>query len=177
MEQPLRVKRLPMFIKPVWCTGLMHQFDTPVWYACQQIGKILKYSASNLCHIFFLYFAAPDSVTNECPGLCGDSDCIEEWKNTASKTTSEDNSSSLSCIVGFIKTGDFGNDSLYTVHYQSIVSNINYDNHSHIMTDLRFGRWRINSKFHVSCPKLLLVHFKIVSEANHFKVWTISSQV
>ena len=87
-----------------------------------------------------MQFAAPDSLTNECPGLCGDSDCIEEWKNTASKTTSEDNSSSLSCIVGFIKTGNFGNDSLYTVHYQSIVSNLNYDNHSHLMTDLRFGR-------------------------------------
>ena len=87
-----------------------------------------------------MYFPAPDSLTNECPGLCGDSDCIEEWKNTASKTTSEDNSSSLSCIVGFIKTGDFGNDSLYTVHYQSIVSDLNYDNQSHLMTDLRFGR-------------------------------------
>ena len=85
-----------------------------------------------------VYFVAPDSLTNECPGLCGDSDCIEEWKNTTSKTTfkSEENSSSLSCIVGFIKTGEVGNDSLYTVHYQSMIFDTIDENYS----DLRFGR-------------------------------------
>ena len=107
-----------------------------------QIRKTLNSATSYLCHIqcnFLLYFAVPDSLTNECPGLCGDSDCIEEWKSTASKTTS-DNSTNLSCIVGFIKTGDVGNDSLYTIYYQSMVSDPNYENHSHPMTDLKFGR-------------------------------------
>ena len=91
-----------------------------------------------------MYFAAPESLTNECPGLCGDSDCIKEWKNTTSKTIfkSENNSSNLSCVVGFIKAGEVGNDSLYTIHYQSMVPDPNYENQSHSMTDLRFGRLR-----------------------------------
>ena len=127
---------------PVWLARFICPFDTPVfytslfdmqiWYAgliCStfqlttliQIDKNLDSSTSYLCHIqcifFLLYFAVPESLTNECPGLCGDSDCIEEWKNTTSKITPEDNSTNLACIVGFIKTGDVGNDSLYTIYY------------------------------------------------------------
>jgi hypothetical protein len=105
-------------------------------------------------------FAVPESLTNECSGLCGDSDCIEEWKNNTSKATFKSKVNS-SCVVGFIKTGDVGDDSLYTIHYQSMVSDPNHENHSHLMTDLRFGRSRSYSTLcFIPFSKVLLVSFK-----------------
>ena len=76
------------------------------------------------------YHTASNIDLNDCPKLCGDAECIEEWKNSANKITINEKSKNFSCVTAFLQTNSWGNDSFYDIYFQTIVPVPNCDPNS-----------------------------------------------
>ena len=74
------------------------------------------------CHL-----SASNLAENECPTICTDYECIEEWKNSAYKISREEESKNFSCIIGSLKTHSKENDSFYDIYFQAMVPVPNCD--------------------------------------------------
>ena len=96
---------------------------TGAWHPCS-ITIIDSYLKLSWCLL------ASNHGENECPPICGDYECIEEWKNSQNKISRVEDSKNFSCIIGSLKTDSKGNDSFYDVFLQTMIPVPNCDENS-----------------------------------------------
>ena len=93
----------------------------------------------------------PTLAENECPPICGDHECIEEWKNFPKKISKVEDSKKFSCVIGSLKTDmltkgllsswkadSMRNDSFYDVYFQTMIPIPNCDVNSTSKDDFEY---------------------------------------